>query len=169
MSIGAILLTISISAAAQESEELQIIEQPGYVPTPEEEMLPAQYRPQPVYFRSNEPPGTIVIHTQERFLYMVQGRPRDPLRHRRRPRRLPVAGPAQDLPQAGVAGLAPAARDDRAPALPAALHGRRAGQSARARARSISARRCIAFTAPTSRGRSAMRSPRAASGWSIAT
>ena len=57
-------------AAAQ--KELSIQEQPGYVPTPEEERLPAQYRPQPVYFRSNEPPGTIVIHTSERFLYLVQ-------------------------------------------------------------------------------------------------
>ena len=53
-------------------QELQILDQPGYVPTPEEEMLPAQFRPQPVYFRSNEPPGTIVINTDERFLYLVQ-------------------------------------------------------------------------------------------------
>jgi lipoprotein-anchoring transpeptidase ErfK/SrfK len=35
-------------------------------------MLPAEFRPQPVYFRSSEPPGTIVIHTSERFLYLVQ-------------------------------------------------------------------------------------------------
>jgi lipoprotein-anchoring transpeptidase ErfK/SrfK len=53
-------------------KELQILDQPGYVPTPEEELLPAEYRPQPVYFRSNEPPGTIVVHTNERFLYVVQ-------------------------------------------------------------------------------------------------
>lgn len=53
-------------------EELQILEEPGYVPTPEEEMLPAEYRPQPVYFRTNEPPGTIIVHSDERFLYLVQ-------------------------------------------------------------------------------------------------
>ncbi|MCB1497467.1 MAG: L,D-transpeptidase [Bauldia sp.] len=58
---------------AKSRKELVIDEQPGYVPTPEEEMLPAQYRPQPVYFRTNEPPGTIIIHTDERFLYLVQG------------------------------------------------------------------------------------------------
>jgi lipoprotein-anchoring transpeptidase ErfK/SrfK len=57
-------------AAAQ--KELSIQEQPGYVPTPEEERLPAEYRPQPVYFRSSEPAGTIVVHTAERFLYLVQ-------------------------------------------------------------------------------------------------
>jgi lipoprotein-anchoring transpeptidase ErfK/SrfK len=53
-------------------EELQILEEPGYVPTPEEELLPAEYRPQPVYFRTNEPPGTIIVHSDERFLYLVQ-------------------------------------------------------------------------------------------------
>lgn len=60
-------------ASASAREELQILDQPGYVPTPEEELLPADYRPQPVFFRSNEEAGTIVIHTDERFLYVVQG------------------------------------------------------------------------------------------------
>lgn len=60
-------------ASAQQRMELQVLEQPGYVPTPEEEMLPVELRPQPVFFRSNEPPGTIIVHTEERFLYVVQG------------------------------------------------------------------------------------------------
>jgi len=47
-------------------------ERPGYVPTEEEEQLPAELRRQLVYFRSTEAPGTIVVHTQERFLYLVQ-------------------------------------------------------------------------------------------------
>jgi len=51
---------------------LNISEQPGVVPTKQESMLPPEFRPQPVYFRSNEPPGTIVINTDERFLYLVQ-------------------------------------------------------------------------------------------------
>lgn len=61
-----------IRANAAQRDELIIDEQPGYVPTAEEELLPAEFRPQPVYFRTNEPPGTIVIHTEERFLYLVQ-------------------------------------------------------------------------------------------------
>src|SRR6476646_5054368 len=73
---GAMLLALATSTAAQQSEELQIIEQPGYVPTPEEEMLPAEYRPQMVFFRSTEAPGTIIVQTQERFLYIVQGNDR---------------------------------------------------------------------------------------------
>jgi lipoprotein-anchoring transpeptidase ErfK/SrfK len=73
ISVGiALLLMHGELAGAAESDELQIVEQPGYVPTPEEEMLPAEYRPQMVFFRSTEPPGTIVVHTQERFLYIVQ-------------------------------------------------------------------------------------------------
>jgi lipoprotein-anchoring transpeptidase ErfK/SrfK len=47
-------------------------ERPGFVPNPADEQLLPEFRPQPVYFRSNEPPGTIVVQTQERFLYLVQ-------------------------------------------------------------------------------------------------
>lgn len=77
ISAGFVALAFGLSALAAAHaaprEELQILEQPGYVPTPEEELLPAEYRPQPVYFRSNEPAGTIIVHTDERFLYVVQG------------------------------------------------------------------------------------------------
>src|SRR5689334_11912855 len=34
--------------------------------------LPYEFRRQPVYFRSNEAPGTIIIDTSERFLYLIQ-------------------------------------------------------------------------------------------------
>jgi lipoprotein-anchoring transpeptidase ErfK/SrfK len=50
----------------------QADDQPGYVATPEEENLPAQYRRQLVFYRTNEPPGTIIIDTPGRFLYLVQ-------------------------------------------------------------------------------------------------
>ena len=48
-------------------------DQPGYVATGEQEELPARYREQMVFFRTVEPPGTIVVNTPERFLYVVQG------------------------------------------------------------------------------------------------
>jgi lipoprotein-anchoring transpeptidase ErfK/SrfK len=69
----AALVAVAGAGVAAQRQELEVLEQPGYVPTPEEELLPAEFRPQPVYFRSNEPAGTIVIHTNERFLYVVQG------------------------------------------------------------------------------------------------
>lgn len=70
----AVLAAFAMAGAGEAAQrgELNIVDQPGYVPTPEEELLPAEYRPQPVYFRTNEPVGTIIIHTDERFLYVVQ-------------------------------------------------------------------------------------------------
>ena len=48
-------------------------DQPGYVPNAAEERLDIALQRQAVYFRTTEPPGTIVVHTSERFLYLVQG------------------------------------------------------------------------------------------------
>jgi lipoprotein-anchoring transpeptidase ErfK/SrfK len=53
--------------------ELTIEEQPGRQPSPDEEELGAAYQRQPVFFRTVEPPGTIVVLTSQRFLYVVQG------------------------------------------------------------------------------------------------
>jgi lipoprotein-anchoring transpeptidase ErfK/SrfK len=58
----------SSSAPARHDDE-----RPGYVPTDQEEQLPNELRRQMVFFRTTETPGTIVVHTQERFLYVVQG------------------------------------------------------------------------------------------------
>jgi lipoprotein-anchoring transpeptidase ErfK/SrfK len=71
----AILLTLPATPAgralAQGTQDVG--DQPGYVPDPAEEQLPVKFQRQMVFFRSNEPPGTIVVHTSERFLYIVQG------------------------------------------------------------------------------------------------
>jgi lipoprotein-anchoring transpeptidase ErfK/SrfK len=73
--LAAALLAAIIAAtpALAQREDLSIGDQPGYVPNPADEELPAEYRHQVVFFRSNEPPGTIVVHTSERFLYVIQG------------------------------------------------------------------------------------------------
>jgi lipoprotein-anchoring transpeptidase ErfK/SrfK len=52
---------------------MPIEEQPGYEPDPSAEQLPAMYRRQIVFYRTTEAPGTIIVHTDERFLYLVQG------------------------------------------------------------------------------------------------
>jgi len=54
-------------------ETMQIEDQPGYVPDPEAERLPAVYQHQAVFYRTTEAPGTIIVQTSERFLYVVQG------------------------------------------------------------------------------------------------
>ncbi len=37
--------------------------------------LPEEFKKQMVFYRSLEPPGTIIIDTQERHLYLIQDRP----------------------------------------------------------------------------------------------
>jgi lipoprotein-anchoring transpeptidase ErfK/SrfK len=73
---AAALLTLAfiVPAAAQQRVLAPALDQdhPGFVPDPMDEQLLPEYRPQPVYFRSNEPPGTLVIQTEERFLYLVK-------------------------------------------------------------------------------------------------
>jgi lipoprotein-anchoring transpeptidase ErfK/SrfK len=54
-------------------ETMQVEEQPGYEPSSEEERAPAAYQRQLVFFRTAEAPGTIIVHTSERYLYVVQG------------------------------------------------------------------------------------------------
>ena len=44
---------------------------PGTMPSPDAK-LSGVYQRQPVYYRSNEAPGTIIIDTPHRFLYLIQ-------------------------------------------------------------------------------------------------
>ncbi|WP_238121300.1 MULTISPECIES: L,D-transpeptidase [unclassified Xanthobacter] len=53
---------------------MDIGDQPGLVASEEDEaQLDPAFRRQPVYFRTTEPAGTIIINTNERFLYLVEG------------------------------------------------------------------------------------------------
>src|SRR3982074_2302192 len=45
---------------------------PGREPAPEGKVVPEVYRRQPVFYRTNESPGTIIIDTPQRFLYLIQ-------------------------------------------------------------------------------------------------
>jgi lipoprotein-anchoring transpeptidase ErfK/SrfK len=45
---------------------------PGHEPAPEGKVVPEVYRRQPVFYRTNEAPGTIIIDTAQRFLYLIQ-------------------------------------------------------------------------------------------------
>lgn len=71
------LCAVPVSADAQPRrlppETMQVDEQPGYVPDAEAEQLPAALRRQVVFYRTSEAPGTIIVQTSERFLYVVQG------------------------------------------------------------------------------------------------
>jgi lipoprotein-anchoring transpeptidase ErfK/SrfK len=57
----------------QMRETMQIGDEPGRVSTEEVVIEDGPFARQMVFFRSNEAPGTVVVHTSERFLYVVQG------------------------------------------------------------------------------------------------
>jgi lipoprotein-anchoring transpeptidase ErfK/SrfK len=75
------VLALSVTSASAQlgqlfsprSQEMNIDDQPGVVPTPSQEQLDSAFQRQPVFFRTSEAPGTIIIHTSERYLYLVQG------------------------------------------------------------------------------------------------
>jgi lipoprotein-anchoring transpeptidase ErfK/SrfK len=48
-------------------------DQPGYVPNAEEEQLDPKWEKTVVFYRTTEAPGTIIINTNERFLYVTMG------------------------------------------------------------------------------------------------
>jgi hypothetical protein len=60
-----------LPAAAQES--LDVGDEPGRISTEEAVIRDGPYARQVVFFRSNEAPGTLIVHTSERFVYLVQG------------------------------------------------------------------------------------------------
>ena len=65
-------LPLFASHALAQREQMGIVDQPGLVPDPADEQLPTQFQRQLVLYRSTEAPGTIIVHTSERFLYVVQ-------------------------------------------------------------------------------------------------
>ena len=73
--IGAFAVVAAGDCAYAQSQprELAIGEQPGVVPNPRDEQLPAAYQRQAVLYRTNEPVGTIIVDTVYRYLYLIEG------------------------------------------------------------------------------------------------
>ncbi|MGL4241915.1 MAG: L,D-transpeptidase [Beijerinckiaceae bacterium] len=61
------------AAQRQMRETLNVGDEPGRVSTTEAVIADGPFARQMVFFRSSEAPGTVVVHTSERFLYVVQG------------------------------------------------------------------------------------------------
>ncbi len=66
-------LTLSLGSASAQRDYSNLDDQPGFVPNEAEEQPDPQYQRQMVLYRTSEPPGTLIVHTSERFLYLVQG------------------------------------------------------------------------------------------------
>jgi lipoprotein-anchoring transpeptidase ErfK/SrfK len=69
LQIGLFALLMSQHAFAQGRVDG---DQPGYEASPQEEQLDPKFQKTVVFYRTTEPPGTIIVSTSERFLYVVQ-------------------------------------------------------------------------------------------------
>ena len=86
MGAAALLLFVSHGPARADDEDqpvdpdqhitMDVGDEPGRVSTEEVIITDEPYRRQLVFFRSSEAPGTIVIHTSDHFLYVIQGKDR---------------------------------------------------------------------------------------------
>jgi lipoprotein-anchoring transpeptidase ErfK/SrfK len=54
-------------------EDMRVEEQPGHEPSGQEDDRTAAFQRQAVFYRTAEPPGTIVVDTPARYLYLVEG------------------------------------------------------------------------------------------------
>jgi len=63
---------LTFSASHSIAQQPDVGDQPGLLADDSVELDP-QFRKQMVYYRTSEPPGTIIISTTERHLYLVQG------------------------------------------------------------------------------------------------
>jgi lipoprotein-anchoring transpeptidase ErfK/SrfK len=61
------------ASKAAMQETMDIGDEPGRVSTKETIIKSGPFARQMVFFRSNEKPGTIIVHSNERFLYVVRG------------------------------------------------------------------------------------------------
>jgi lipoprotein-anchoring transpeptidase ErfK/SrfK len=66
-------LSFQLTPASAQRDYTNLQDQPGVVPNEADEQLQPQFQRQMVLYRTTEPPGTIIVHTSERFLYLVQG------------------------------------------------------------------------------------------------
>ena len=78
VAFGAALAVLAGAGAGAQTavpgqDEMNVVDQPGYQPSPDEEQLTGAYEKQEVFFRTSDAPGTIIIDTKERFLYLLQG------------------------------------------------------------------------------------------------
>src|SRR3954453_8696060 len=61
-----------LSASQSYAQKPDVGDQPGLLPDDSVELDP-EYRKTAVLYRTNEAPGTIIIQTAERHLYLIQG------------------------------------------------------------------------------------------------
>ena len=66
----ALLLVLASPQAFAQGRDVG--DQPGYVPNADDEQLDPKWQKTVVFYRTTEAPGTIIVQTSERYLYVVQ-------------------------------------------------------------------------------------------------
>jgi lipoprotein-anchoring transpeptidase ErfK/SrfK len=69
--VTCVVIVAATRAQPCRAQEIATQEQPGYVPSPNDERLPAALQRQVVFYRTNEPKGTIIVDTVYRYLYLI--------------------------------------------------------------------------------------------------
>ena len=67
-----IVLLASLAAPNAFAQGRDVGDQPGLIASPDDEQLDPKWQKTVVFYRTTEPPGTIVVQTSERYLYVIQ-------------------------------------------------------------------------------------------------
>jgi lipoprotein-anchoring transpeptidase ErfK/SrfK len=67
-----LVLLASLAAPNALAQGRDVGDQPGFIPNPDDEQLDPKWQKTVVFYRTTEQPGTIIVHTSERYLYVVQ-------------------------------------------------------------------------------------------------
>jgi lipoprotein-anchoring transpeptidase ErfK/SrfK len=66
------VMLAGLMAQPAQAQRQDVGDQPGYEPSQQEEQVDPKFQKTTVFFRTTEQPGTIIVSTSERFLYVVQ-------------------------------------------------------------------------------------------------
>jgi len=72
LGLGVLFLGLSASSDAFAQYNRNGDDQPGLVATPDDEALDPKWQKTVVFYRTTEAPGTIIVQSNERYLYVVQ-------------------------------------------------------------------------------------------------
>ena len=67
-----IIFATSLLAPQALAQAQDVGDQPGLIATSKEEQLDPNWQKTMVFYRTTEAPGTIIVHTNERYLYVIQ-------------------------------------------------------------------------------------------------
>ena len=68
----AVVLSAELAASNAFAQGRDVGDQPGVIANPDDEQLDPKWQKTVVFYRTTEAPGTIIVQTSERYLYVIQ-------------------------------------------------------------------------------------------------